>query len=242
VAFAPLTRGGSDKGKGPADMTVYPPVSVFLGDCGEGQLELDGGELAEGSLASPAVVGVLDPHEDRVGELGSRGPALAVQDVLLEQRVEGLHGGVVAGRGDPAHRPGEVVRLEHRHEGLLCSGSSSTGADPVRVGAGSMAGEADRVRPDREGAPLTRWLRAGQCCAEEDGCAATGLPVVRAILICRSLRMWPGVRRPGPPQGRRPALTLGQRRRSAALISIWINSAVNSNRAPQVARLPTRHR
>ena len=73
-------------------MTVYPPVSVFLGDCGECQLELDGGELAEGSLASPAVVpavvGVLDPHEDRVGELGARGPALAVQDVLLEQRVE----------------------------------------------------------------------------------------------------------------------------------------------------------
>jgi len=98
-------------------MTVYPPVSVFLGDCGECQLELDGGELAEGSLASPAVVGVLDPHEDRAGELGSRGPALAVQDVLLEQRVEGLHGGVVAGRGGPAHRPGEVVRLEHRHEG-----------------------------------------------------------------------------------------------------------------------------
>jgi hypothetical protein len=28
-------------------MTVYPPVSVFLGDCGECQLELDGGELAE---------------------------------------------------------------------------------------------------------------------------------------------------------------------------------------------------
>jgi len=99
-------------------MTVYPPVSVFLGDCGECQLELDGGELAEGSLASPAVAGVLDPHEDRVGELGSRGPALAVQDVLLEQRVEGLHGGVVAGRRDPAHRPGEVVRLEHRHEDL----------------------------------------------------------------------------------------------------------------------------
>jgi hypothetical protein len=24
-----------------------------------------------------------------------------------------------------------------------------------------------------------RWLRAGQCCAEEDGCAASGLPVVR---------------------------------------------------------------
>jgi hypothetical protein len=48
-------------------MTVYPPVSVFLGDCDECQLELDGGELAEGSLASRAVAGVLDPHEDRVG-------------------------------------------------------------------------------------------------------------------------------------------------------------------------------
>jgi hypothetical protein len=35
-------------------MTVYPPVSVFLGDRGECQLELDGGERAEGSLASPA--------------------------------------------------------------------------------------------------------------------------------------------------------------------------------------------
>jgi hypothetical protein len=34
-------------------MTVYPPVSVFLGDCGERQLELDGSERAEGSLASP---------------------------------------------------------------------------------------------------------------------------------------------------------------------------------------------
>lgn len=89
-------------------MTVYPPVSVFLGDCGKCQLELDGGELAEGSLASPAVVGVLDPHEDRVGELGSRGPAPAVQDVLLEQRVEGLHGGV-----SPADdtRPIDPVRL-----------------------------------------------------------------------------------------------------------------------------------
>jgi len=37
VAFAPLTRGRSDKGKGPTDMTVYPPISVFLGDCGECQ-------------------------------------------------------------------------------------------------------------------------------------------------------------------------------------------------------------
>jgi hypothetical protein len=44
-------------------MTVYPPVSVFLGDCG--QLELGWGELAERSLASPTVVGVLIHTGDR---------------------------------------------------------------------------------------------------------------------------------------------------------------------------------
>src|SRR5262245_37883249 len=90
-----------------------------------------------------------------------------------------------------------------------------------------MVGEADR-----EGAPLTRWLRAGPCCAEEDGCAATGLPVVRAILICRSLRMWPGVRRPGPPQGRRPELTLGQwrSRRRLDLITAEFGSAAGVRR------------
>jgi hypothetical protein len=40
-------------------MTVYPPVSVFLGDCGKCQLELDGGELAEEPRGlPPAHVGV----------------------------------------------------------------------------------------------------------------------------------------------------------------------------------------
>jgi hypothetical protein len=119
VAFAPLTRGRSNKGKGPADMTVYPPVFGVLSDCGECQLELDGGELAEGSLASPAVVGVLDPHEDRVGE-----------------QVEGLHGGVGPGRRDPAHRPGEVVRLEHRHEGLLCATPETRWRPPPALASG----------------------------------------------------------------------------------------------------------
>jgi hypothetical protein len=128
-------------------MTVYPPVSVFLGDCGKCQLELDGGQLAEGSLASPTVVGALNPHEDRVGELSSRGPAPAVQDVLLEQRVEGLHGGVVAGRRDPAHRPGEVARLEHRHEGPRSKLAPAVGMNPPRrppAGAVRSPGTATR--------------------------------------------------------------------------------------------------
>ena len=63
-----------------------------------------------------------------------------------------------------------------------------------------MVGEADRVRRDREGAPMTRWLRAGQCRAEEDDRAATGLAVVRAILIGRS--QWRRRRRLDQRKGR----------------------------------------
>ena len=146
-------------------MTVYPPVSVFLGDCGEGELELDGGELAEGTLTAPAVVGVLDPDDDLVGELGSRGPAAAVEDVLLEQRVERLHRGVVAGGRDPAHRPGEPVRLEHRPEGPRAKLAAAVGVNDhgaVRLAAsdrraqrrdGEVGGHpvADRVADDPVG-------------------------------------------------------------------------------------------
>ncbi len=41
---------------------------------GEGELELDGGELAEAALAAPAVVGVLDPVDHRVAQLGASPP------------------------------------------------------------------------------------------------------------------------------------------------------------------------
>jgi hypothetical protein len=70
---------------------------------GEGELVLDGGELAQGALTAPAVVSVLAPEHDGCAELVAGAPAAAVQDVLVQQCVPGLHGGVVAGGGDPAH-------------------------------------------------------------------------------------------------------------------------------------------
>src|SRR5690606_5843948 len=83
----------------------------------EGEFVLDGGELAEAALASAAVVGVLDPADDLVAELGSGPPdSPAVQHVLLEQGEERLHRCVVPGRGDPAHRPGELRGGEHGPE------------------------------------------------------------------------------------------------------------------------------
>src|SRR3972149_9235484 len=76
-----------------------------LVDC----LELDRGELTEGPLAAPAMVGPFDPGQDRKAKLLSRLPALPVQDVVLQQREERLHGGVVGTGSDPAHRADEAV-------------------------------------------------------------------------------------------------------------------------------------
>ena len=69
---------------------------------------------------------------------------------------------------------------------------------------------------------MTRWLRAGHW--------ETRKTAVRCTDACRvsglgpwALRVWPGVRRPGPPQGRRPTLTPGQRRRRRRLVGGWID-------------------
>lgn len=58
---------------------------------------LDGGQPAEAVLASAAVVGAFLPGDDRQSQLGAGGPAAAVEDVLLQQREEALHRGVVPG-------------------------------------------------------------------------------------------------------------------------------------------------
>lgn len=43
--------------------------------------ELDQGQLAERPLPPPAVIGALDPHDDRKPQLLARPPALAVEDI-----------------------------------------------------------------------------------------------------------------------------------------------------------------
>ena len=62
----------------------------------ERELVFDRGEPPEDTLTAPAVVGVFDPTDDRAVELVAGGPAFAIEHVLLEEREEGLHGGVVA--------------------------------------------------------------------------------------------------------------------------------------------------
>jgi len=81
------------------------------------QFELYGGEPAEASLPSASVIGLLDPGDHRQAEFLSGVPALPVQDVLLQQGEEGLHGGVVTARADPAHRADEPVVGQGADEG-----------------------------------------------------------------------------------------------------------------------------
>lgn len=74
-------------------------------------------ESAEASLPSPAVAGGFDPDDDRDAELVAGGPALLIEDVLLQQREERLGGGVVATRANASHRSDHVELVQRRHEG-----------------------------------------------------------------------------------------------------------------------------
>src|SRR5699024_591985 len=79
-------------------------------------LVLDGGQSAQASLSATTVVGPLDPDDDRDPYLFSSPPPLSIQDVLLEQREEGLHRRVVPGNADFPHRSDEVMPVQRVHE------------------------------------------------------------------------------------------------------------------------------
>ena len=97
-------------------------------------------------LAASAVVGAFDPGDDRDAQLVAGGPALPVEDVLLQQREERFHGGVVAGGADLAHRadhavtgerPVQLPRTELRCLGRECRMQPAT--SPRRATALSSA-------------------------------------------------------------------------------------------------------
>ena len=87
----------------------------MFGGVDHDDLEFDGGQSAEGGLAAASVVGAFDPGDDRDAQLFAGVPGVAVEHVLLQQREELLHGGVVTGGSDLAHRAEHPVT----EQGLL---------------------------------------------------------------------------------------------------------------------------
>lgn len=87
---------------------------------GQDGLVFDGGQAAEAVLAPAAVVDAFDPVHDRRSQLVSGGPGLSVEDLVLQQGEEALHGGVVPACTDSPHGSDEAVVGEY---GLHLRGS-----------------------------------------------------------------------------------------------------------------------
>lgn len=64
---------------------VTDQAASLFDSCREREFELDGGEFAEAALTATVVVGVLDPDDNRVGELGARWPAPTVEHIVLQK-------------------------------------------------------------------------------------------------------------------------------------------------------------
>jgi hypothetical protein len=103
-----------------------------LSGLGHDGLEFDGSQSAKGGLASSTVVGPFDPGDDCDPELFAGVPAAAVQHVFLQQAKETLHGGVVGGRCDLAHRSDHPVSQQCL---LKFSGSKLTASVAVKDAA-----------------------------------------------------------------------------------------------------------
>lgn len=69
-------------------------------------------------MTTSTVIGPFDPGDDREVQILSRFPTSRVEHVVLQQRVERLHRGVVARRRHPSHRADESVIAQHADEGF----------------------------------------------------------------------------------------------------------------------------
>ena len=95
---------------------------------GHDGLELDGGQTSEAGLPAAPVVGAFDPGHECDAKLGPGGPGTAVQNVLLHEAEEALHGRIVPARGDSSHGSHQTMAGE---SALILLGSEL--AAPVGV-------------------------------------------------------------------------------------------------------------
>jgi hypothetical protein len=105
-------------------------------------------------LSASAVVGLLDPNDDRESELISGLPPLPVEDVLLQEAEERFHRGVVGAGTDPAHRAVQAVLAQGANEGVRAELTASVGVHDCVVRSPQGAGVGDRVDRELGGHPF----------------------------------------------------------------------------------------
>ena len=151
--MAPTATGSSKCGSIPAPLPtradtglLHELVTVRLGRLdgwwGHDGLVFDRGQSSESGLPASAVISPFDPPNDRGPQLLSGGPGTAVEHVLLQQREERLHGGVVAGGADAAHRADHGVSVKRTDELPAAELGPAVG---VKHAAGDVAASGDRV-------------------------------------------------------------------------------------------------
>src|SRR5581483_1591578 len=119
---------------------------------GRDHLVFDGGHAAEGGLSTAGVVGAFDPGDDLDAQLvASRPASLPVEDVALQESEERLHGGVVAGGADLAHRADHAVTGQsamHLPRSKLAAsvGVKDAAGDVTTAGDGHLDGGDDEAR------------------------------------------------------------------------------------------------
>lgn len=137
------------------------------------------------AASTTSVVGPFDPPEDRDPQLLTSVPGMAVQDVLLEQGEEALHGRVVAGGTDSAHGSDHAVAVQCVDE-LPASKLRS----PVRVdhAAGDVTAPGHGVVERCDGQPRLHPRRHREAIRAKSGFA--GLFSLWFPLLTTSVAAW----------------------------------------------------
>jgi hypothetical protein len=144
-------------------------------------LELDRGEASEAVLPASAVVGVLDPGDDREPELLPDLPAAPVEDVLLQQREERLHRRVVGAGPDAAHRAAQLVVVEGLDEGVGPELAAAVGMHHSRDRSASQDGAGEGADGQLGGHPVGHGVADDPSAAGILDRAEVKLPLRRGV-------------------------------------------------------------
>jgi hypothetical protein len=158
--IAPYPAPATQAGAWHDPVMVIPEGSAWHleGRCGHDGLDFDGSQPADCGSSTASVIGPLDPGNDRDPQFLAGGPASAVEDVLLQQTEEELHGRVVTDCPDlpidPAIRCRSSARTYFRDRNCdprsLCGKHPSTCSRRVTALSRAVTARRDFIRASME--------------------------------------------------------------------------------------------